>query len=92
MTKQTRLKHYKILLDAYETYEKNHEYLSEGFCWATKMIIGNRKIYDDFRSQYPELYKQRPETMWSDYCWWEQGYRKPRIEALKKAIELCKAK
>ena len=61
MTKQTRLKHYKILLDAYETYEKNHEYLDEGFCWATKKIVGNRKIYDDFRSEYPELYKQDPK-------------------------------
>jgi hypothetical protein len=42
----------------------------------------------------PELYAQKPKNCYKpnpDF-WWKPGLKEPRIEALKKAIELCEKK
>ena len=86
MDKQTRLEHYKILLDA---FKKRHEdTIDNGLCWCFKEIIGTTKPYSDFRNEYPELYAQKPIKS-NNWYWWPLESRKLRIEALKKAIELC---
>ena len=88
MTKQERLEHYKILLDA---FKKNHEdTFDNGFCWCFKAIIGTGAYYGQFEILYPELYGQKPKNKTNGFYWWPTRDRKQRISALKKAIELCK--
>ena len=89
MTKQERLEHYKILLDAYE--RKHEDTFDYGFCWAFKKIIGTDAYYEQMEAIYPELYSQKPDEKHGFY-WWSTQKRKSRINALKKAIELCQAK
>ena len=87
MNKQTRLEHYKILLDAYE--RKHEDTFDNGFCWAFKKIIGTDAYYGQFEILYPELYSQKPQDEKHGFYWWSTRNRKSRINALKKAIELC---
>lgn len=88
MKKKERLSLYK---QALQDFENRNWYTDIGFChyFSRKHHI---EVYfrSYFEETFPELYAQKPEVEASIVGhWWENGDRKSRVEALKKAIELC---
>lgn len=60
-----------------------------GMCWVLQEVGAGIKAYY-MGSYFPELLAQRPSHLEpNEEYWFEQGVKHPRIEALKKAIELC---
>lgn len=92
-----RLKLYELALVDYESslgMSKDNRVLNFtncGFCNYFKEQRG-LYIYEDFNIKLPELYAQKPEDHELRMGWFSDGEIEPRIECLKKAIELTKQK
>lgn len=86
-TLNERLEIYELALNDFESGRHNTYY---GFCYY---FYNEGLLYcsGDFKRTLPELYEQKPiECCGLD--WFPQGAIKPRIECLKKAIELTNLK
>lgn len=95
MTPQERLELYeKALVDYRSSLGKDFEYKRQkatmaGFCAYFK-YTHNLDVYLTMEQDLPELYAYKPHD--ANYSWFICGAIKPRIELLKKAIELVKQK
>jgi len=96
MTPKERIEAYELALKDYQKgIGKNEKYLFdnrlyEGFCRYFINVQGI-DVYQYFmKIDFPELYSQKPNPAFDSYVWFECGELAPRIECLKKAIELTK--
>ena len=81
--KKKRLEVYEQILELYE----NNENIWHGICLNIHDLT---KISpDNVYSEFPELAAQKPEHKNFNKHWWPLRSKQPRINALKKAIELC---
>ncbi len=92
---EDRLKLYELALADYEAslrkrflYKLNHN-TSLGFCHYF-FHTHSMWIFDSFEKTLPELYDTRP--MDRLIFWFDDGKIPPRIDCLKRAIELTKSK
>lgn len=88
MNKRERCKIYKEILWSLENENfafSEKEWKYSGFCFY---IQNNYDIYDI--ENLLELYQQKPKRSKNEDFWWQEGVKRYRILAIKKAIELCK--
>lgn len=88
---------YKTKLQRKKIYEKLTIIFELDLNWFT--ICGEvRRItrstilgtYEEMLTNFPEIVAQKPKNKAITTHWWPRSDTKPRIKALKAAIELCK--
>ena len=91
-----RLKLYELALADYEAslgltrIGKRHKYTDLGFC-GYFLSQHNIVVYGCLDLCLPELDKQKPDNSENNH-WFRKGDIQPRIDCLKRAIELTKQK
>ena len=80
----------KIYLEAMKVAEKD-------FCspyWMCHWLIeAQRKMFGSvqfYLSQFPEIYRHKPDILFSDISWFDPDDKDTRIKILKQAIEETK--
>ena len=90
MTKQDELKAYKRALKDYQKggfKDEFGDYLrTEGFCFYFRYALGFLIYGDYFYQTLPTLYLLKPKD--TGMYWFPETDKQPRIELLKKAIEI----
>lgn len=79
------------MLADYTSRQFNHR-TKQGFCYylRTSGMRGYNITFHTIKNLF-ELYAQKPEGIRSSY-WWKKGAKKPRIAAIKAALELATSK
>ena len=96
LTPKERLEVYERALTDYEkAIGKNEDYLRDnrllsGLCYYFIRIQGINVCGHYMKNRLPELYLQKPDSEVGLGYWFQWAELSPRIECLKKAIELTK--